>query len=133
MWALRARGVPVSVVGPNVVYGYRVNELVQAFDELGLQFIPQPLNRRVTVTREGVRQNQPQFTRYPPAKAILFGGQAHQGFITYRLRLGEKVLLLTVFFLILSCSTMMSVSFVYSLPSSSMVILIKAAATSSEV
>jgi len=22
MWALRARGVPVSVVGPNVVYGY---------------------------------------------------------------------------------------------------------------
>ena len=44
MWTLRARGVPVSVVGPNVVYGYRVNELVQAFDELGLQFIPQPLN-----------------------------------------------------------------------------------------
>jgi mycoredoxin len=44
MWTLRTRGVPVSVIGPNVVYGYRVDELVQAFDELGLQFIPQPLN-----------------------------------------------------------------------------------------
>ena len=44
MWTLRARSVPVSVIGPNVVYGYRVDELVQAFDELGLQFIPQPLN-----------------------------------------------------------------------------------------
>jgi hypothetical protein len=44
MWALRARGVPVSVVGPNVVYGYSVYELAQAFEGLGLQFIPQPLN-----------------------------------------------------------------------------------------
>ncbi|MBP1735938.1 MAG: hypothetical protein H6Q53_2225, partial [Deltaproteobacteria bacterium] len=37
-------GVPVSVVGPNVVYGYSVYELAQAFEGLGLQFIPQPLN-----------------------------------------------------------------------------------------
>ena len=44
MWTLRARSVPVSVIGPNVVYGYRVDELVQAFDELGLQFISQSLN-----------------------------------------------------------------------------------------
>jgi len=41
MWALRARGVPVSVVGPHVVYGYRVNELAQAFETMGLKFVPQ--------------------------------------------------------------------------------------------
>jgi hypothetical protein len=44
MWALRARGVPVSVVGPHVVYGYRVDELAQAFQELGIPFFPQLYN-----------------------------------------------------------------------------------------
>ncbi len=34
-WALRARGVPVTVAGPVVVYGYQVDELQQALASLG--------------------------------------------------------------------------------------------------
>lgn len=34
-WALRARGVPVTVVGSKVVYGYRVREIEPALKALG--------------------------------------------------------------------------------------------------
>lgn len=35
MWTLRARGVPVSVIGPNVVYGYDINTINQSLITLG--------------------------------------------------------------------------------------------------
>jgi len=35
MWALRARGVPVSVIGPKVVYGYDIDTINQSLIELG--------------------------------------------------------------------------------------------------
>ncbi len=34
-WALRARGVPVSVVGPKVVYGYDINKISEQLTSLG--------------------------------------------------------------------------------------------------
>ena len=34
-WALRARGVPVSVVGPEVVYGYDIDKINQSLVDLG--------------------------------------------------------------------------------------------------
>jgi glutaredoxin len=37
-WALRGRGVPVSAIGPKVVYGYRVNEIANALSALGYSF-----------------------------------------------------------------------------------------------
>lgn len=39
-WALRGRGVPVSVVGGEIVYGYDLPKLTAAFDKLGLRLIP---------------------------------------------------------------------------------------------
>ncbi len=39
-WALRARGIPVSAIGPNVVYGYRVEEIGRALSALGYTFVP---------------------------------------------------------------------------------------------
>jgi len=35
MWSLRARGVPVSVIGPKVVYGYDIDTINQSLIELG--------------------------------------------------------------------------------------------------
>jgi glutaredoxin len=37
-WALHARGVPVSVIGPTVVYGYRVDEIARALATLGYDY-----------------------------------------------------------------------------------------------
>ncbi len=34
-WALRARGVPVSVIGPDVVYGYDIDKINQSLVNLG--------------------------------------------------------------------------------------------------
>lgn len=34
-WALGARGVPVSVIGPRVIYGYQVAEIERALGALG--------------------------------------------------------------------------------------------------
>jgi mycoredoxin len=34
-WTLHARGVPVSVIGPRIVYGYQVNEIRGALGDLG--------------------------------------------------------------------------------------------------
>jgi mycoredoxin len=34
-WALRARGVPVSVIGPQVVYGYQEDALESALSRVG--------------------------------------------------------------------------------------------------
>ena len=34
-WALRARGVPVSVVGPDIIYGYREEALEASLAKLG--------------------------------------------------------------------------------------------------
>ncbi len=34
-WALRARGVPVSVIGPEVVYSYDINTINKALVDLG--------------------------------------------------------------------------------------------------
>lgn len=39
-WTLRARGVPVSAVGPEVVHGYDVARLTAALAKLGYTFHP---------------------------------------------------------------------------------------------
>ena len=39
-WTLRGRGVPVSAVGPEVIYGYDVPRLTAAFKRLGYDFVP---------------------------------------------------------------------------------------------
>jgi glutaredoxin len=42
MWALRGRGVPVTVVGEKVIYGYRVDQLALALKGLGHTYLPAP-------------------------------------------------------------------------------------------
>jgi glutaredoxin len=39
-WTLRARGVPVSAIGPKIVYGYDVARIAVALQELGYTFLP---------------------------------------------------------------------------------------------
>ncbi len=39
-WTLRGRGVPVSVVGPEVIYGYDIERLTRAAQQLGHAFVP---------------------------------------------------------------------------------------------
>jgi glutaredoxin len=39
-WTLRGRGVPVSAIGPKVVYGYDVARIAFALQDLGYTFIP---------------------------------------------------------------------------------------------
>lgn len=39
-WTLRARGIPVSAIGPKVVYGYDVARIAFALKDLGYTFIP---------------------------------------------------------------------------------------------
>lgn len=39
-WTLRGRGVPVSAVGPEVIYGYDVPRLTAALKRLGYDFAP---------------------------------------------------------------------------------------------
>jgi mycoredoxin len=39
-WALRGRGVPVSAIGPEVVYGYNLAEIVPALTSLGHTYMP---------------------------------------------------------------------------------------------
>ena len=39
-WTLGARGVPVSAIGPRIIYGYRVEEIQEALRDLGYQFKP---------------------------------------------------------------------------------------------
>lgn len=39
-WTLRGRGVPVSVIGPEIVYGYDAPRLAAALDRLGYRFVP---------------------------------------------------------------------------------------------
>lgn len=39
-WALRGRGVPVSAIGPEVVYGYQVPKIEAALRALGHSFKP---------------------------------------------------------------------------------------------
>ena len=34
-WALRARGVPVSVVGPDVIYGYNIEKFNLSLENIG--------------------------------------------------------------------------------------------------
>ena len=34
-WALQARGVPVSVIGPTVVYGYDIDKINQSLENIG--------------------------------------------------------------------------------------------------
>jgi glutaredoxin len=56
MWILLGRGVPVSVIGPKVVYEYRVDEIALALKPLGYSFIPSahkaPVNSGSTTTRD---------------------------------------------------------------------------------
>ncbi|MGH8631439.1 MAG: glutaredoxin family protein [Burkholderiales bacterium] len=47
-WTLRGRGVPVSVVGPEVVYGYDVARLAGALQKLGYNFVPVSADRAQT-------------------------------------------------------------------------------------
>lgn len=37
-WALHARGVPVSAIGPKIVYGYRVGRIESALGDLGYSY-----------------------------------------------------------------------------------------------
>jgi glutaredoxin len=39
-WALRARGIPVSVIGLKMVYGNRVEEIQKALADLGYPYRP---------------------------------------------------------------------------------------------
>ena len=39
-WTLRARGIPVSAIGPKIVYGYDVARIAFALQDLGYTFIP---------------------------------------------------------------------------------------------
>jgi mycoredoxin len=39
-WTLRGRGVPVSAIGPKVIYGYDVARIAFALQDLGHTFIP---------------------------------------------------------------------------------------------
>jgi glutaredoxin len=39
-WTLRARGVPVSAIGPRIVYGYDVARIAVALQELGYTLVP---------------------------------------------------------------------------------------------
>ena len=39
-WTLRARGVPVSVVGPQVIHGYQMEKLQDALEKLDHPFDP---------------------------------------------------------------------------------------------
>ncbi len=40
MWALRGRGVPVSAIGPTIVYGYQVDKIGDALTSLGYSYEP---------------------------------------------------------------------------------------------
>lgn len=42
-WALRAHGVPVSVIGPHIIYGYDIQKIEGALQELGYrqEFTPE--------------------------------------------------------------------------------------------
>ena len=39
-WTLRGRGVPVSAIGPKIIYGYDVARIAFALKDLGYTFIP---------------------------------------------------------------------------------------------
>lgn len=39
-WTLRGRGVPVSAIGPKVIYGYDVARIAFALQDLGYTFTP---------------------------------------------------------------------------------------------
>jgi glutaredoxin len=39
-WTLRGRGVPVSAIGPKIIYGYDVARIAFALQDLGYTFIP---------------------------------------------------------------------------------------------
>jgi len=39
-WTLRGRGVPVSAIGPKVIYGYDVARIAFALQDLGYTFVP---------------------------------------------------------------------------------------------
>jgi mycoredoxin len=39
-WTLRARGIPVSAIGPKVIYGYDVTRIASALKDLGYTFVP---------------------------------------------------------------------------------------------
>ena len=39
-WALHARGIPVSAIGPRVIYGYKVEEIREALGALGYKYRP---------------------------------------------------------------------------------------------
>jgi len=39
-WTLRGRGVPVSAIGPKIIYGYDVARIAFALRDLGYTFIP---------------------------------------------------------------------------------------------
>jgi len=43
-WALRARGIPVSVIGAKIVYGYRVEEIQRALADFGYPYKPASQN-----------------------------------------------------------------------------------------
>ncbi len=39
-WTLRGRGIPVSAIGPKIIYGFDVARIALALQDLGYTFIP---------------------------------------------------------------------------------------------
>jgi mycoredoxin len=58
-WALRGRGVPVSAIGPKVVYGYRVDQIKPALRALGYSHQSASLNVPSTTTHDAVSMSIP--------------------------------------------------------------------------
>lgn len=52
-WALRGRGVPVSVIGPAVIYGYDLDRIGRALGESGYTFKPPSPNTTPAMPETG--------------------------------------------------------------------------------
>lgn len=58
-WALRGRGVPVSAIGPKVVYGYRVDQIKSALNALGHSYRSASSSIPSATTRDAVSMSIP--------------------------------------------------------------------------
>lgn len=52
MWALRGRGVPVSAIGSQVVYGYRVDQIAAGLTNMGYTYLPANIELPADETEE---------------------------------------------------------------------------------
>lgn len=58
-WALRGRGVPVSAIGPKVVYGYRVEQIQAALQALGHSYSPASSSARSAMSDDAALMSTP--------------------------------------------------------------------------